>query len=462
MNMQRKRIIFILLILLTITLYGCQPEQTDIVGTQVNIFAFNDTHGAFNTDSNYTGIDKVDGVIASLEGANGEYIKVANGDIFQGSYVSNKHHGLPLIEALNEMEIDAFVIGNHEFDWGIEEIALYKDGNEANGEADFDFLAANIVYKETNKNLSWTKDYVVVENNGYKVGIIGVIGEGLESSIASDKVAAYRFLNPVPLVEELSEELRQEKKVDAVVVSIHGYDEYTNEKLAELDGNSRVDAIICGHTHQKIETYEMRSDGYKVPIIQSDDKNDTVGEVILTMENKKAVTGSIKHYDPSKYTATTRMKNIIDKYAATINEGETVVGYTPESLSRNRIGSEITLAMTEQYGCDVAVVNTGGVRNEISTGNIKVKNVFDVFPFDNIIIVTTIKGDKLKAMYEEQGSYLYFNDFNFYNIDEFKTYSLVTIDYVFTSNYYTKYFSNSTPEYKDVYIRDVFITYLQD
>ena len=102
---------------------------------------------------------------------------------------------MPLVDAMNYLDFDAFVIGNHEFDWGIEKIAQYKDGDPSNGEAEFSFLAANIVYKETGEKLPWTDDYVIVENNGYKVRIIGVIGK-LESSIASEMVADYDFLHP--------------------------------------------------------------------------------------------------------------------------------------------------------------------------------------------------------------------------------------------------------------------------
>ena len=55
-----------------------------------------------------------------------DYILIHNGDAFQGSYVSGTYYGLPLVEAFNVIGFDCFVIGNHEFDWGIEKIAAYK------------------------------------------------------------------------------------------------------------------------------------------------------------------------------------------------------------------------------------------------------------------------------------------------------------------------------------------------
>ena len=81
---------------------------------KINIFSINDTHGAVSTNANVTGLDKVDTLINSLE-TDTDYIKVANGDIFQGGYASNVTRGRIFIDVLNEMDFDCFVIGNHEY-----------------------------------------------------------------------------------------------------------------------------------------------------------------------------------------------------------------------------------------------------------------------------------------------------------------------------------------------------------
>ena len=86
----------------------------------------NDTHGAF-VDNQYPGVERLASLIKQL---GDEYIKIANGDILQGSYISNILCGYPMIDALNNMNFNAYVIGNHEFDWGLDKIAEYKDGNE--------------------------------------------------------------------------------------------------------------------------------------------------------------------------------------------------------------------------------------------------------------------------------------------------------------------------------------------
>ena len=162
---------------------------------KVNFLMINDTHGAFEDSLDGYSIARVGSLLDSLESKNGDYIKVANGDILQGSYLSSKTYGYAMIEALNLRDFDAFVLGNHEFDWGLDKIAKYKDGNLSNGEADFPFLGANIYYKGTTTSPEWIDPYTIVDYNGLKVGIVGVIGGTQESSILSLNVSEYDFVD---------------------------------------------------------------------------------------------------------------------------------------------------------------------------------------------------------------------------------------------------------------------------
>ena len=437
-----------------------EDEGEEPSSNYLNIFSINDTHGAFNSDDKNAGLDKVGTVIKDLEASNGSYIKVANGDIFQGTYVSNIYRGRPLVEALNALEFDAFVIGNHEFDWGIEEVAKYKDGNLENGEANFPFLAANIVRKDNNQKLSWTEDYTIIERNGYKTAIIGVIGYGLESSILSEMVEDYRFLDPLPIIEDLTIKLRTVDKVDYVIVATHSYEVNTNRRISNLDGEAMVDAILCAHTHEQIAETEVRDDGYNIPIAQGRTKNGSVVNVRIELRDKKVYKANISHINPDGYNSDERLTSVISKYQTDIDEGDRVLTYTPERLSKSRLGNEMINAMLEEFDVDVAIINTGGVRTELSTGNIRVKDAFEVFPFDNKIMLTTMRGDKLRGLLNSQGSYLYYNDDIMYSISNSKTYNVVTIDYVFTNGYYSEYFTNSFT-LPNRLMRDVFIDYLE-
>lgn len=442
-----------------VTLYATTGSTS---GT-INIFEINDTHGACFTDDSVSGMEKVGSIINSLEDQDGDYIKIANGDIFQGGYVSNMTKGACFIDCLNALDFDCFVIGNHDFDWGFDEIAKYKDGILSNGEADFPFLGANIYYKNTSTRPEWLDEYVIVENDGLKVGVIGVIGQYLESSILTKMVEDYEFVNPTPIVSSLAKKLRTEESCDVVVVSIHEYEDYTLKDFASLKGDSRIDAIICGHTHQKISEYVRRSDGYQIPVIQSYTKNICVGTISIEYTNGNVTDTSMQHYYASSYIEDKEILAIKEDYSSYVTAGEAVIYETSTSLSKYDLGILACNAMAECTGCDFGCMNTGGVRTTITTNKVKARDILEVFPFDNEVYKVTLTGKQLKKLNDENEDYLYFStNLDFSKLESSKTYTIAIIDYVFTGEYYDDIFNGCTYEALGCYIRDCVIESLSN
>lgn len=433
---------------------------------EVRLFMINDTHGALYTDEGVPGLEKVSSLLKSLEAQHGSYIKIANGDILQGAYVSNINFGRPIIDVLNAMQFDAFVIGNHEFDWGIDKIAAYADGNIENGEADFPFLAANIVVTATQEKLPWTQDYVIIEQGENRIGVIGMIGYGLESSIEATRVAGYSFLNPVPIAASLSQELREIHGCNVVIVAIHDHNQNTNQQFAQLTGNSRIDGILCAHTHQQLAYFEARPDGYQIPVMQSYHKNYSASTMVIPIEDgyPSMRLAALTHHDPRTYPSDDAILNVLLPYSEDIAEANTVVGYTVERLNRYRLGTEMVTAIQEHFDSDIAIMNTGGVRAEIGVGNIMVKHIYEVFPFDNTVIITTIPGADMIRLFNDHSGYLYFDQqFNVGSLNPNESYTLAVIDYVFNNSYYTSYFENCIEiVYTNALMRDIFIHYVEE
>lgn len=433
----------------------------NVESNNVNLFMINDTHGSF-LDSNTPGIGRVSTLISNLESQNGDYIKIANGDVFQGSYISSILYGLPLIDALNAMNFDAYIIGNHEFDWGLDKIREYKDGNLTNGEANFPFVCANIYDKRTNLPVDWLEPYTIVENNGQKVGIIGLIGYELESSILATNVKDYDFVYPLDIVKNYAEELRIEKDCDSVVVSIHDYDPYLNSEIANLSGNSKVDAILCGHTHSNVYESITRSDSVSIPVVENRDKNQTATSLILEIVDSMLNAWKFERLYPSNYDVDSKINEIINRYQSVIDEGNRILGTTSNYLSRQQLGNYAVLAMNEEFQTDFAIMNTGGVRATIDDGEITVSEVFEVFPFNNCVYLTKLTGRALKSLYESNSDYLYISN-NYYlsTIDDNKVYTISVIDYVYTSSYYVE-FIGTTYANTNIVMRDLIIDYLDN
>lgn len=443
----------------------------------VKFLMINDTHGAFTDSSSGYSIGRFGTLVEELEQKNGDYILIHNGDAFQGSYVSGLKYGLPLIDAFNTIGFDCFVIGNHEFDWGIDKIAAYADGDLSNGEANFPFLGANIYYKNTTNNPEWIEPYTVVEYGDLKVGIIGVIGEDQESSILTRYVADYEFVNPVNIIKKHAETLRTTEDCDVVVVATHDYSDELNSSLAKLSGNSTVDAIFCAHTHQYINESVLRSDNNRIPVVQNKHKNNTASEVIVNLDEAGNYDGyKTTFYYPSSYAISKEVELVINKYQSLIDDSEVSLGVTNSSIKKATLGDYAVTAMLswdyDAYNIggdiDIAIINTGGIRATIDTGDITKADVFEVFPFNNTVVLVNMKGKDIKSLCNKNGSYFYMGVRNglssYKNFDDNTVYQIAVIDYVFEGSYYSEFRKLLTSDYieTEIILRDQLIEYIDN
>ena len=452
------------------------------------IYAVNDTHGRIEEDSssNIMGLAKIREYIYNYDkDYNPDYsIFVSAGDMFQGTGVSNLTQGQAMSEIMNSFPFDAMAIGNHEFDWGLDKMHTYKDGDYSNGEADFPFLGANIYDKKTNERVSWLDPYTVVEINGLKLGIIGIIGHDLESSILYDNIKDYDFVYPLEIIKQYAKELRTELDCDAVIVSNHDYDTELNQEIARLTGDMRIDGILCGHTHQNEYDILSRSDGTNIVAVENRDKNQSATS--LTLQLNKSLNYEdykFERFYPSNYDLDAEMHAIIVKYQSVIDEGARIIGTSEGYLSRQNLGIYAVTSMKEKFSVDVAIMNTGGVRATIPGGEITVADVFEVFPFNNELRVKLnlyesetkefldMCEDELEDLgysiyytgekyFYDNSNITYFNkEFNVSNLQNNKDYSVAVIDYVYVSTRYTE-FKNTVRKDTNILLRDLVIEYI--
>ena len=411
--------------------------------TSLEIYQINDTHGAFINTDEVIGISKV--ATAIKENTYDPYavVKIANGDILQGSAFSNMLLGEPGIAALNEMNFDCFVLGNHEFDWGIDNLSVYKDGNPDNGELECEFLGANV--RDGQGNLpSWIKPYTIVNKGDVKVGIIGVVGENLETSISEVSLRDYYFESTTTIVQTYSEILIEQENVDVIIVAEHG------EKSTGYAKEVKVDCIINGHEHRDISTFVDRFDGVKVPVVESQTKNLSMGKVTLTLdESNKMVSSKIEHYEPKNYAEDSNLKAIMEVYNEVTSAYENeVIAYNEGGLSKAEIGIMTCTYIAQKYDADIAMTNNGGVRASITEDYITNAMMYEAMPFDNELYIAYLTGEELRKVV---GSGMYYNKSGIGNgtnvlvtkIDKNKTYKVVCVDYVANKLVYQNYFNEA-------------------
>lgn len=420
-----------------------------------NLVSVNDIHGRLVTSSGEYGLDVLSSKFNDLENKYGDFVKIANGDIFQGKFESNVLYGRPMIDCMNEMNFDAMVIGNHEFDWGIDKIAAYNDGDESNGEANFPFLSCNIAYKSNNELLDWVEPYTIIENNGNKIGVIGAIGSKLTSSINGNMIKDYVFLDVPTQVRKYTETIRNLHNVDYVVLAIHDHNEQILNEIGTFRGNAKVDAIFTAHTHQR----ENMVVGGNIPVLQGGGNNKYVSVIRL-----KDGTYSKSIESISGYSSDSKIKTIIDSYVKGEIEqkGNEVLGYNASYKSSAEMAVLLANVMKDKFDADVGITNTA--RTSLNAGEILMKEMYEVFPFDNMIIKATISGKMLKSFVNYAYSMYYDDDLSLSNFEDDKTYTIAVIDYVYDNEKFTSFFSKN-PEVRveqNVYMRDLMIDYVRE
>ena len=206
------------------------------------------------------------------------------GDFSQGTPYYNMFRGELEVKMMNLMGYDAMTIGNHEFDFGLENMArLFRM-------AHFPVVCAN--YEVAGTPLEGlVKPYVVLERQGVRVGVFG-LSPRVEGLVQADKCQGIVYRDPIPVAREMVRLLRKEEKCDVVICLSHlglygsGLGDAGDEVLAaQTEG---IDLILGGHSHTFLERpafYENAS-GQEVPVMHVGKNGAYVGKIKLELESK--------------------------------------------------------------------------------------------------------------------------------------------------------------------------------
>lgn len=198
------------------------------------------------------------------------------GDISQGTPYYNMFQGEVEIRMMNEMGYDAMAIGNHEFDFGLDNMArLFKM-------ADFPIVCANYEVDSTVlKGL--VQPYVILKKEGLKVGVFG-LGAEIEGLVQANKCEGVIYKDPIPIANEVAAILKKEGCDVVVCLSHLGIQ--MDEKLVAKTRN--IDAILGGHSHTFMKGPKMylNLDGKNVPVMHTGKSGIYVGQLDLTLDKK--------------------------------------------------------------------------------------------------------------------------------------------------------------------------------
>lgn len=204
-----------------------------------------------------------------------------SGDFSQGSPYYSMFRGDVEIGLMNIMGYDAATIGNHEFDFGLENMArIFKM-------AKFPIVCAN--YDFTGTCLEGiVKPYTIIRRNGIKIGIFGLAPE-LDGLVSAKNCQGVKYLDPIEKAQEMANLLKNREKCDLVVCLSHlGWTSNgTNDKLM-MAKTRNIDVVLGGHSHTHLKKLEFvkNLDGKMIGNDQNGKSGIYIGKILIDMKKK--------------------------------------------------------------------------------------------------------------------------------------------------------------------------------
>lgn len=205
-----------------------------------------------------------------------------SGDFSQGSAFYTTFKGDVEIGLMNRMGYDAATIGNHEFDFGLENMArLFRMAN-------FPIVCAN--YDFTGTPVEGTvKPYIIIKRDGLRIGVFGICPQ-MEGLVDATKCEGVKYLDPVATADKVAHMLKHDKRCDLVVCLSHlGWIMPQNtDDHKMMAANHDIDIVLGGHSHTYFSTlqYVENADGKKIPDDQNGKHAVFVGKLMVEMKSK--------------------------------------------------------------------------------------------------------------------------------------------------------------------------------
>ncbi|GIN90765.1 2',3'-cyclic-nucleotide 2'-phosphodiesterase [Siminovitchia terrae] len=241
------------------------------------------------------GLGKISTLVKKERSQNNNVLLIDNGDLIQGTpmtyhYVrSDEHSHLPnpMVAVLNEMKYDAGVFGNHEFNYGLENLEA------AVKQAKYPWLSANIL-NEADQTPYFGKPYMIKKfDDDLKVAVLGLTTPYIPYWEKPENIVGLQFADPVKTAKKWVPFLKEEEQADIVVVSYHGgfeRDLDTGEPIEKITRENQgyrlcievpgIDVLLTGHQHRKIYGKELN----EVIVLQSGSSGSFLGKAVLKLE----------------------------------------------------------------------------------------------------------------------------------------------------------------------------------
>lgn len=443
---------------------GCQNNRNPEI--TLSVISTNDVHGALLPVDGNRGLALFGGYVANLRETRAEdggfVLLIDAGDMWQGTLESNNSEGASIVAAFNALDYDAAAIGNHEFDFGPvgAEATPREPTDDPRGalkmrasEANFPLLAANLMDQETGQPVDWpnVQPSVLIERGNIRIGVLGLIAE---NALIATIAANVRGLSVAPLALTANREAKKLRQAgaDFVIIAAHVGGKCENFEdpldLSSCDLSDEVirlaldlpvglvDQIIAGHFHDGIaheingiavtSSYSRGNFFGRVDhVINRSDRSlisrkiypphricgyvdNTSGDCVAASDVSGA--SQVAHYSGNPVLPDEEIVQIAEVAMRRASEvkSEQLGVYletpiTREGRSNSAIGHLYTNLMLDAVGGDIVIHNVvGGIRADLPQGNLSYGAVYEMYPFDNLVVQLDLSGTQLREVLGRQ------------------------------------------------------------
>jgi 2',3'-cyclic-nucleotide 2'-phosphodiesterase (5'-nucleotidase family) len=390
---------------LFILLVGCNRARGP---KEITILHTNDTHGAFLPDRatwiKTTPPPQVGGFLAlnshiqTLRAANKNTLLLDAGDLMTGNMLCNIEFkgakGGALVHFMNKMGYEGMTIGNHEFDLSQQNLKnLIKL-------AEFPVISANLF--QTNGELFAPAAWHIYRKDDLRVGVIGVITEELFSVLNADRREGLEVKSSATTVEKIIDQI--DSKTDLIIVLSHSG--FKEDSVLATKLSRRVDVIVGGHSHTRLKK-PVKVNG--ILIVQAGAKATNLGELNLTVagDTVQNYAGQLIDVWVEGITKDPELEQEIDFYRQQIDDqfgrviGRLESNWVRDNHTASNIGNFLADCMREGARTDFGCINSGGIRKNMEPGEITVRDIKEILPFENYVCTFSVTGAELLKIMEK-------------------------------------------------------------
>jgi 5'-nucleotidase/UDP-sugar diphosphatase len=420
----KKIIYFSVLLIFVLVGKGVYPYQEGKT-YKLTLLHTNDHHGRFwKNQNNEYGLAArktlIDRIRIEVIRADGYVLLLSGGDINTGVPESDLQDAEPDFKGMRMLRYDAMAVGNHEFDNPLDVLRQQEKW------AAFPFLSANIFQEGTENTLF--RSHVTYSYDGMKITIVGFTTEDTRIIGNPEFIGGIEFRSPLEVAQTLIPKLRKQTDILIAVTHLGHYQNARYGSNAPGDVTlarsvEGIDIIVGGHSQNPLFEPDIQNG---TMIVQAHEWGKYLGRmdltfldgqltmksfrlipVNLTKQVKDEKTGEDRRvFQEEEIPENEEMLTFLKPFQEIGNkELERVVGQSngvfvgERKIVRNNetnLGNLIAIAQMEKTNADLAVMNSGGIRESLPAGDITYKDVLIAQPFANTICTVTFNGDELK------------------------------------------------------------------